>query len=320
MLWHLLFQKELWKINLGLINDKKTLITNMAIDNTPPHATFKEISNADGKSKAEIRLSERVIPIDGWDTSSTGLMLSKDFPNSISYILPIVDLAQNSSEVLIDIKNATNILLEYGTYDDCSSQTLVTSGKITAPNTISSNSICKSESIFIRMSGNVDSNVLQGKVYVYTYWGDGARAVCLFAEQFYYHGYNPSSSSNWWNIGSNNLLNYNSKIFSQFGGVGLNRANRTSSIFKPIPSDIASQYLYGISGIQFKLKDNSNFSVVYQSYIKEIGWLKCSFDGEENLYQHDKPISSFRINLVPKTEKQYLIDFWNRDVGTNHIN
>lgn len=49
------------------------------------------------------------------------------------------------------------------------------------------------------------------------------------------------------------------------------------------------------------------------------GWLKVSCDGQENSYQHDKPISAFRMNLVPKTEKQYLIDFWNRDIGTNHI-
>lgn len=231
-----------------------------------------------------------------------------------------MDLAGNSSEVLIDIKTATNILLEYGTYDDYSRQTLVTSGHITAPNTISSNSICKSESIFIRFSGDIGSNLLQGKAFLHTYWGDNTRGTCLYSENPYYHGYNPTTSSEWWNIGSDNWLRYQKNIFSQFGGRGVNKANRTASVFNPIPSDIASQYLFGISGIQFKLKDCSNFSIVYQCYVKDIGWLKTSSDGEENSYQHDKPISSFRINLVPTTEKQYFIDFWNRDIGTNHVN
>lgn len=232
-----------------------------------------------------------------------------------------MDFAQNSSEVFITIQNATNISLEYGTYDVYSDQTLISGGKISAPNTISSDSICKSESIFIRLSGSIPPNSLQGKVYVHTYWGESARATCLYSELSYYHGYNPTSSSQWWNVGSDNVLSYSGNIFTQFGGFGLNRANRSaSSIYKPIPSDIANQYLYGISGIQFRLKDPSDFSVVYQSYVKGVGWLNASCDGKENVYQHDKPISAFRINLVPKTDRQYLIDYWNRDVGTNHVN
>lgn len=88
-----------------------------------------------------------------------------------------------------------------------------------------------------------------------------------------------------------------------------------ANIKNRIPSNIASQYLYGISGLQFKLTDSSNFSIVYQSYIKNIGWIKASCDGEENSYQHNQPISAFRINIVPKTEKQHLIHFWNRDTN-----
>lgn len=305
----------------GLVNEENYLFTGIYVDNTPPVATFTEITGSDGKSKAEITSNETIRPIFGWNISSNYKTLSKEFTNYITYSLPILDWAQNSSEALVDIKNATNIMLEYGTYDDYSKQTIVSSGNVSAPKTISSGSICKSEVIFMRLSGAIDSNSLQGRTYVYTHWGDSARGICRYSELSYYHGYNPSSTSEWMDIGHSNLLIYNGNIFTQFGGRGLNVVNATSSNIKiPIPSDIAKQYLYGISGIQFRLPDTSNYSVVYQAYVKDIGWLKSSCDGQENLYQHDKPISAFRINLVPKSEKQYLIDFWNRDAGTNHAN
>lgn len=304
----------------GLLNEQKYFFTGINIDNTPPVATFQEISSSDNKSKAEITSNETLRPISGWNISSNYKVLSKEFTNYLSYALPILDWAQNSSEVLIDIKNATNIVLEYGTYDDYSKQTVVSAGSVSAPETISSNSLCKSEVILIRLSGNITSTLLQGRAYVYTHWGDGARGICRYSELYYYHGYNPSSIFEWFDVGSSNILTHKGTLFTQFGGCGLNVANATASSIKtPIPSDIAKQYLYGISGIQFRLKDSSNYSVVYQAYVKDIGWLKVSSDGQENFYQHNKPISAFRINLVPKTEKQYLMDYWNRDVGTNSI-
>lgn len=305
----------------GLINEQKNFFTGIYIDNTPPTATFKEISSSDNKSKAEIIVNETIRSLSGWELSSDYKILTKEFTNYISYVLPITDFAQNVSNVLIDIQNATNILLQYGTYDDYSQHTLVTSGKISSPKTISDNSICKSEAIYTRISGNIPTSFLQGRCYLYTHWGDGARGVCRYSELPYYHGSNPTSNSSWFAIGSNNQLIYQGNIFTQLGGVGLNIANATASNIKtPIPSTIASQYLYGISGIQFQLADTSDFSVVYQSYVKDVGWLNVSSDGQENLYAHNKPISAFRMNIVPKTEKQYLIDFWERDFGTNNIN
>ena len=50
------------------------------------------------------------------------------------------------------------------------------------------------------------------------------------------------------------------------------------------------------------------------------GWLKTASDGKETMYRFDKPISAIRMNIVPKSEKQYLIDFWDRDVGTYNVN
>jgi hypothetical protein len=301
----------------GLINEEKYLFTGIYIDNTPPTATFTETSSSNNNSIAQINTNELIRPVSGWNISSNYMELSKEFNNTISYALPIMDWAQNSSEVLVDISNATNISIKYGTYDTYSLQTIVSNGAISAPQTISSNSISKSEVILIRTSDNIS---LQGRAYVYTYWGEGARGICKYSELPYYHGYNPSSTE-WLDIGTNNALWFNNEIYSQFGGRGLNVANATcANIRKPIPSSLATKYLYGISGIQFKLKDSSNYLVVYQSYVSDIGWLEASSDGEENLYLHSKPISAFRINIVPKSEKQYLIDFWNRDVGTSNVN
>ncbi len=230
-----------------------------------------------------------------------------------------MDLAENSSEVLIDIKNATNISIEYATYDDYLRPSVVSNGKISAPELISSNSICKTEAIFIRLASNIPNISLEGRAYQHTYWGENARSICYFSELTYYHGYNPASVSKWLNMGVDNFLYYSGKKFSELGGFGVNYPNNSASVSKPIPNDIAKQYLFGISGIQFRLTGNHDFSVVYQSYVKDVGWLLASCDGSENVHQHDKPISSFRMNIVPKSEKQHLIDFWNRDVGTNHI-
>ena len=305
----------------GLFNEEKNLFTRINIDNTLPVVTFNETSISDNKSKAEITSNEVIRPVSGWELSDNYLTLSKEFLNCISYALPIIDFAQNQTEVIVAIKNATNISLEYGTYDDYSKQTIVSDGQISAPETITSNSICKSEVILIRLLGDISPSIFQGRAYIYTHWGDTAYSYCRYSELTYYHGYNPKSTNTWLNIGNQNQLMFNKNIFSQFGGRGLNFPNAKASNVKiPIPSDVASKYPYGISAIQFKLKDSSYFSVVYQSYVKDIGWLKASADGEENLYKYNKPISAFRINLVPKTDKQYLIDYWNRDVGTNNVN
>lgn len=297
----------------GLVNEKINLTPSFTIDNTPPKCTFEESSGSNGKSIAELFPAEPIRPLEGWNGSA--FWLTKEFSNPVSYSLPIVDFAQNASEVLISIQNPTAISIEYGTYDACSLYRFTSNGKIPAPNTISSNSLCKAEAIFIKLADTINANSLEGRSYVHTYWGDGSKAVCYYSNLYYSHGY-----SKWLNLSSENIIYWGEKLFSQLGGVGSNSVNATSvDSYVPIPNDIAKQYLYGISGIQFRLKDTSNFSVVYQSYVKDIGWLKASADGEESFYRHDKPISSFRINLVPKSEKQYLIDFWNRDIGTNHI-
>ncbi len=299
----------------GLINEETTFNTSINIDNTAPVSTFQEIATTNGKANAQITINEAIRPVDNWQLTNNKV-LTKEFCNPVKYALPIIDYAQNSAEALIDIKNATNILLQYGTYDAYSNQTLVSAGQISSPKTILDNSICKTEAMYISLTGDIPKPFLKARCYVYTHWGEGAYGICNYAELLYYHGYNPnpSSSVEWFDVEKDNRLRYQGGFFTQLGGLGLNLANKTATNVKvPIPSEIAKQYLYGISGIQFKLTDTTNYSVVYQAYVKDIGWLKASSDGKENVYDHTKPISAFRINIVPKSEKQYLINYWNRD-------
>lgn len=68
-----------------------------------------------------------------------------------------------------------------------------------------------------------------------------------------------------------------------------------------------------------KLKDESYYSIVYQILVNGKGWLKTCSDGEEAMYKLKKPMSAIRLALVPKTEKQYVTDLWNKDIGTNKI-
>lgn len=280
---------------------------------------MSENPSTDGKSQVRLSFNEGVLPLSGWNFSPFGLSATKEFSNPVSYPLLVFDFAQNSSEVFLNVKLPTALTLEYGSYDSHSLYQFVSGGNVSAPGTISSNSICKTEAIFIKLSDTLLSNRLEGRAYVHSYWGPGSKMICHYSNLSCYYGYNPTSND-WFNLSSQNIVYWGEKLFSQLGSVGLNVADSTCATHSnPIPSSIAEQYLYGISGMQFRLQNSSDFSVVYQSYVQGIGWLKASSDGEENYYQHDKPISAFRMNLIPKSEKQYLIDFWNRDVGTAHI-
>lgn len=234
----------------GLFNESKYFLTDILIDNTSPIVSFSEITSLDGKSNAQITSNENISPINGWNISNNGRTLSKEFLNCISYTLPITDFAQNSSEVLIDIQNATNILFQYQTHDSDKKNININGGKTLKCKTIFSNSIPHSETLFIKLSGSI-SSPLQGKKYTYTNLKGGL---------------NPTSISEW-----------------------------ITSIFKNI----------------------TNFSIVYQIYTTNQGWLTAFNTESQNSYQHNKPFSALRMNLVPKTEESYLIDFWNRDIEIN---
>ncbi len=160
----------------GLINDETTFSTSINIDNTAPVYTFEEIATTNGKANAQITVNESIRPVNNWQLSNDKV-LTKEFCNPIKYALPIMDFAQNSSEALIDIKNASNIVLKYGAYDAYNAQTFVNAGEISSPKTVTDNSICKTEALYIQLTGDVPKSFLQARYYLYTYWGEGAHRI-----------------------------------------------------------------------------------------------------------------------------------------------
>ena len=290
-------------------NIPKTFNSNILIDNTAPVATFSEQALDNGYSKGIVNINEGIQPVNGWDISSNNMSLSRKFSNPIEYELPIKDFAQNPSSTLVSIKNATNIVFEYGVFDGGNNDMhIVNSGEISGKSLISSNSIYKAEALFVRTSGNIDASLLRGKAFLYTYHGEGSSASCRYSELRYNYGYNPQSGLRI--VNKEHWTNVLGRYFTEFGGAGVNFSTKSPN---SIPEEIAKQYLYGLSGVAFSLSDYSEYSIVYQIYVKDIGWLPVKYNGEETMYRFDKPFCAIRMNIVPNSERQYLVDYWNKD-------
>lgn len=302
----------------GLGNDAVQFDLNIRIDNIAPIGKFSETSSSNNKSYGNININESVNPVSGWQISSNNTKLQREFTNPIKYPVTIEDYAENISEVMIDIKNATNMMLHYCSIDKYENKTLDrTCGQVAGDTTIKANSSCKTEIILVNATG-INEDELLSRVYVYDYWGEGSITRCLYSETSYNYGYNPNTTG--WSIVKDRPMPYMGSYALILGGMGMNQAgNKDKTYGKAIPSDIASQNLYGISSVAFKLKNQKDFSIVYQILVKDIGWLPVSSNGQETTYSHDKPISAIRMNFVPNTEKQRLIDYWNKDIRTSKV-
>ncbi len=300
-------------------NDSLNFNTNILIDNIAPSSSCEELSVENNKSKYIITANECLRPIENWDISEGNTSLTKIFCSPVSYPILITDYAGNISEVFITINKAKNIMLYYANYNGYKISQFNHSGEISGKQAIIDGSNKKSEMIVTYLDGDIDTQALQARIFDYTYWGENTTAICNYSELDYQYGYTPSANS-WYDINSKNAIYFLGKLSFQLGGQGHNLVNNSCSNFmKPIPEEIANQNLYGISGIAFRLKNIDTYSIVYQIYVPEIGWLKASSDGEETTYSHDKPFSAIRINIIPKSEKTYLIDYWNRAIYTNYM-
>lgn len=315
----IIFPEGIIQDNLNQKNEFLKFDTGILIDNLSPSTTCEELSIENNQSKYIISSNECVRPIYAWDISENMTSLSKIFSSSILYPITVTDFAGNTSEVFVDIQNAKNIMLYYANYNGYKISKFDNNGQISGKQAIIDNSNQKSEMIFTYLDGDIDKQILEARIFDYTYWGENSTARCNYSEIPYQYGYSPSSTS-WYNINSKNAVYCLGKLCFQLGGQGHNVANNSClGIFNPIPQEIADKSLYGISGIAFNLKNSNIYSIVYQIYVPTIGWLKAASDGEESTYSHDKPFSAIRINIVPKSEKQYLINYWNRIIYTNYI-
>lgn len=84
---------------------------------------------------------------------------------------------------------------------------------------------------------------------------------------------------------------------------------------REIPEEIGYQHFYGITGVQFKLKSYEKYSIVYQIYIEEIGWIAPCKNEEIACYQKEMPMSAIRMALIPNSELPYLLEQWEKDTG-----
>ncbi len=263
--------------------------SGIQIDNIAPVLSSIEELQSDKSSKITIISNEAVRPLDGWSQSDDKMQLSKNFPSKIFYSIKLTDLAQNSSTINIDVKQASQISLSYTSLNSedkhitstgSDGDTISTDGKI--------------ESILIHESSLIDDLKLQGKCFLYT--PNYSSGVCIFSELKYNYGYNPNNKE-WFVINTDNLLNWPTQSTTQLGGSGLNASFDTAT--------------FGISSVAFRIANNSNYSVVYQTYVDGYGWLKACADGRESVKDVRLPISKFRISIVPKSEKDNLINYWN---------
>lgn len=179
---------------------------------------------------------------------------------------------------------------------------------------IKENPIYKTEMTMLQTQGDIENDFIQMQNYVHTYWGVGSKAISDTYETTYTHGYNPGENS--YSSLANGILAYiNQKLSLILGGDGVNRADNKGVNNTKIPLEIAQKY--NVWSFRYKIKNKRQF-ILYNN-ISNIqfrnSWQKVCENGEESLYKHDKPISAYRASLIPNTEKQYLIDYWNKDIG-----
>ena len=315
------------KIPEGIIKDKsnnvnseKVVDTNIQVDNVAPKATFQESEIGLGKVLTNITANEMIRSKDGWNLSTNKISLTKEFTNNVSYVIEIFDLAQNKSEVEINITKATNIKIIYGSHNSKVGWSYGYGNyDIAGKKAIETNKIYKTEALAFNVSGNLDSDFIQAQAFVYSYWGEGSKGICNTYNTIYKYGYNPSTTT-YASMKSGTIVTIDGKKYFMFGGSGINSWRNTDANGKnPIPDDLPGQYLYGISGIKIKLKDYSQYSIVYQILVNNHGWQKTVSDGQETMYRYNRPFSAFRMALIPKTEKNDLIKLWDKDIGTYNL-
>lgn len=304
-----------------LTNDYMKIDSKITIDNIAPQGIFTEEKASGGKVNVNVDLNEKIRKLDGWNFSENEMKINKEFTNNISYELPVIDYAGNRAIIDINITKATYINIIYASHN---SQVGWTFGygnyDIAGKEAVEKRAIYKTEALAFNISGNIESDFIQARTYIYTYWGDSSYGKCTSSGLLYKNGYNPSSTT-YKSMSSSDLVTIQGKKYFQFGGAGINGDGiKDANGENPIPNSAAKEYRYGICGIKFKLKEYSQFSIVYQIYVDKVGWVKSCSDGEECIYNKTSPMSAFRMALVPNTEKQYVIDTWDKDIGTSNMN
>lgn len=294
-------------------NEEFYINTQITIDNIKPEAVTQQITKEDGKVNLEIVTNEKVKKIDGWNIDEEMQELEKEFDCNTLYEIKISDLAGNISFVPIKITKATNIILQYGSLNQKFNWSITEGGEIAGKEAMQNNPIYKTEMISLYTEGKIENDFIGVQAYMHTYWGEGVKAIGYGYENTYCHGYNPGVEK-FATLKDGTKAMVEKKIRLILGGDGVNYKGNKGIGGEAIPEEIAEKYLYGISAINIKLNDYSKYSIIYQVWIKDEGWQEAVKNGEETKLAYDKPITAYRVTLVPKSEEKNVIEYWNKDV------
>ena len=305
----------------GQVNEETVLDTGIIIDNIAPAVNFSQEEIADGKINAKIVANEKIREVNAWNLSEDDTTLNKEFACNVLYPFPVTDLAGNSTNIDVRIDKATNIQIKYsaGNYNISGGfQTSDEVNEIVGTEALAKNNKYKVEAIGLWWKG-LDKDFIEVNCYDYTNWGEGKQGLCNYSETRYTHGYNPGENK-FSTLENSILTRVNGYPGVYLGGLNVNLVGyRGMAKGEPVPEENKEQQLFGISSLNIRLKDYSYYSIVYQVWVEGEGWLEPVSDGVETTLAHDKPIGAYRMALIPKTEKQYLIGSWKKDVGTNNM-
>lgn len=307
--------------NANQVNEEAVFDTGINIDNIAPVVNFTQEEIGGGIVNAKIKANERIIEVNSWNISEGSTALRKKFSCNVLYPFSVTDLAGNSTQIDVKIDKATKIKIRYGSISEGTvnnSQFGTGLNEIVGKDAIKENSALKIEAITMYWEG-LDDDFIQTKCFINTYWGAGIQGACYTYGTRYNYGYNPSENE-YATLANGNKINLDGKLTLLLGGTGMNREGNSGIGGESIPKEIANKHPFGISALSIKLRDESEYSIVYQAWVDGVGWLEPMSDGEETTYKHDKPIGAYRMSLIPKTEKEYLIESWKKDVGTNNMN
>lgn len=300
----------------GQVNEAVVFDTGITIDNIAPAVNFSQEEIEDGKILAKIKANEKIRDVDGWNLSEEDTSLNKEFACDVLYPFNVTDLAGNSTNIDVKIDKATNIKIKYGSmsegpYNNWEFGTGI--NEIVGKRAIEFGTEYKIEGISLYWEG-LDKDFIETRCFINTYWGEGIQGICNTYETSYNYGYN-----GYLTLKTGPMIALDGKTTLLIGGRGMNKEGNMGLGGVPIPKEIAQKHLFGISSLSIKLKDTSYYSIVYQAWVDGEGWLEPVSDGEETTFSHDKPIGAYRMSLIPRTEKGYLIDLWRKDVGTNNM-
>ena len=307
--------------NAEQVNEEAVFDTGITIDNIAPVVSFTQEEIGGGMVNAKIKANEEIREVNGWSLSEGSTALKKKFSCNVEYPFSVTDLAGNSTNIDVKIDKATKIKVRYGSISENPKNYWEYGtglNEIVGKDAIKENSALKIEAISMYWEG-LDDDFIQTRCFINTYWGEGIQGACDIYGNRYNYGYNPSENE-YVTLANGNKINLDGKLSLLLGGTGMNREGNNGIGGKAIPEEIANKHPFGITALSVKLKDTSEYSVVYQVWVDGVGWLKPVSDGEETTYKHDKPIGAYRMSLIPKTEKEYLINSWEKDVETNKMN